>query len=255
MIGKLLKHEMKATYKVFLLVYFLLFLICSTMMIGGNIGNEHLLLFAVSIMGLAVIPVIIVYFMMVERRFYKSLYGNEGYLMFTLPVKSWEIVLSKWLVASFWGIMTVIAGILAAIILADSINTNGGYTGDFYHELFNVLRKAGAANILRFLGIIFVSGMNLIAVIYLSIAVGYLPEIRRLNSLVAVIVFYIIMKIQNLIYNLLPTSSSPEMLYSPSGMQITGTESVDLYLCVAFLLAMVLLAGVIGILSKKVSLK
>lgn len=256
MIGKLLKHEMKATYKVFLLVYFLVFLICSTMMIGGSIGSEYLLLFSTSIMGLAVLPVIIVYFMMVERRFYKGLYGSEGYLMFTLPVKSWEIVLSKWLVASFWGIMTVIAAILATIILLGSINANNGYTTYFYQELFTILKRAGIANILRFLGIIFVSGMNLIAVIYFSIAVGYLPEIRRLNGLVGVIVFYLIMKIQNLIFNLLPTSSSPLLHYSyRHGMQMTGAESVDLYLCVAFLLSMLLLAGVIGILSKKVSLK
>ena len=40
------------------------------------------------------------------QRFYKGLLGQEGYLMFTLPVKNWQLVFSKALVSFFIGMVS-----------------------------------------------------------------------------------------------------------------------------------------------------
>ncbi len=54
---------------------------------------------------------------MIIQRFYKGLLGREGYLMLTLPVKTWELVFSKALVSFFVSICSVIIAILSICIL------------------------------------------------------------------------------------------------------------------------------------------
>ena len=46
------------------------------------------------------------------QRFYKGLLGQEGYLMFTLPVKNWQLVFSKALVSFLIGMLSVAVSII-----------------------------------------------------------------------------------------------------------------------------------------------
>jgi len=63
-----------------------------------------------------VLSAIIITFIILARRFYKNMYGNEGYLTFTLPVTSNQLILSK-LITSMLSIFFVfLAGILCFII-------------------------------------------------------------------------------------------------------------------------------------------
>ena len=59
--------------------------------------------------------------------FQKSLYGDRGYLTFTLPVKSWKILASKVITSGTWFVIA-----LAAIIgsFAVAIYTAKEYLGD-----------------------------------------------------------------------------------------------------------------------------
>ncbi len=45
---------------------------------------------------------------MIVLRFHKNLYSNEGYLMFTLPVKPQMLLASKTIVAFSWIIISFI---------------------------------------------------------------------------------------------------------------------------------------------------
>ena len=54
------------------------------------------------IYGFLFFGIMVVSLVVVIQRFYKSLLGDEGYLMFTLPVETWKLVMSKLLVAIFW---------------------------------------------------------------------------------------------------------------------------------------------------------
>lgn len=51
------------------------------------------------------------------QRFYKGLLGREGYLMLTLPVKTWELVLSKAVVSFFVSACSAIVAILSMCTL------------------------------------------------------------------------------------------------------------------------------------------
>ena len=57
---------------------------------------------------------------MIIQRFYKGILGREGYLMLTLPVKTWELVFSKALVSFFVSVCSIIVAILSICILGGS---------------------------------------------------------------------------------------------------------------------------------------
>lgn len=52
------------------------------------------------------------------QRYYKNLLGDEGYLMFTLPVKPWQLITSKMVISAMWLIVSGIVTVLACILLA-----------------------------------------------------------------------------------------------------------------------------------------
>jgi hypothetical protein len=71
------------------------------------------------------------------QRFYKNLLGDEGYLMFTLPVQSWSHILSKLAVSMLW---TVVSGGVALCSIL-FISSNNISTPEFYKELLMAFIK------------------------------------------------------------------------------------------------------------------
>ncbi|MGI6189359.1 MAG: hypothetical protein GX041_04195 [Clostridiales bacterium] len=127
MLGKLLKYEIKATARLFLPLYaaLLVFSIINRFLnpfaISKPIDNMSAQLFIgiismtfyyVLLVGTLVMTVVIMI-----QRFYKNLLGDEGYLMFTLPVQPWHHITSKLLVSILWTILSfgVTAGSIALI--------------------------------------------------------------------------------------------------------------------------------------------
>ncbi|MEG1427485.1 MAG: hypothetical protein RSC76_07325 [Oscillospiraceae bacterium] len=112
MLGKLMKHEFKATGKVMLPLYLgvaaLTAMTKLMLMLNGfltTVGEEgvlrenvftmvisRMLLFANILMLFGLIVVTVIFAIM---RFYKNLLGDEGYLMFTLPVTPAQHLVSK----------------------------------------------------------------------------------------------------------------------------------------------------------------
>lgn len=110
MLGKLMKHEFRATARrmlpLFLVVVLLsCFLRISTAVIDHSTRSLptilHMLnallwvLFVLLLIGCVVFAVVVM-----VNRFYKNLLTDEGYLMFTLPVSIHKLLWSKLLVSS-----------------------------------------------------------------------------------------------------------------------------------------------------------
>ena len=55
------------------------------------------------------IAVVVLAIVFIIQRFYNGLLKDEGYLMFTLPVKTWQLIKAKGLTAL---IVTVISGVI-----------------------------------------------------------------------------------------------------------------------------------------------
>lgn len=117
MLGKLIKHEFIQTSKSLFAVYAAACAAIGLLLISyltkiTSIGVTAS--FALIVIGFAAIVVTLI---MVIRNFNDSLYGSQGYLTFTLPVKSGEILFSKFFVSFVWIIVGYILMLLTWVIV------------------------------------------------------------------------------------------------------------------------------------------
>lgn len=117
MLGKLIKHEFIQTSKSLVAVYLaacaamgvlLISYVTKITMIGVTASV------ALVIIGFVAIIITLV---MVIKNFNDSLYGSQGYLTFTLPVKSRDILFSKFFVSFVWIIVGYILMLLTWVIV------------------------------------------------------------------------------------------------------------------------------------------
>jgi len=104
MLGKLIKYEMRATARYFLPIHGAIMALALIIGIRGFDDNYVSVLnailpaaLALSFAGLGVMTILLV-----VKRFDSNLLGDEGYLMFTLPVKTSELILSKIITSMIW---------------------------------------------------------------------------------------------------------------------------------------------------------
>lgn len=116
MLSKLLKHEYRATARIMLPVYVLVLgsavLFNLFMRLANHYENTALEFFRVTSVSIFVITLVgagVVTLGLMVFRFYKNYMSDEGYLMFTLPATTDQLILSKLIVAMTWTVLTVLA--------------------------------------------------------------------------------------------------------------------------------------------------
>ncbi len=137
MLGKLIGHEWKGTYKVGCLLLacmvgatFIGWLGFQGPMWQAAFSNSYyygfglldllsigtFLLYVIALMG--VLFGLLIY---LGIRFYRTMYTDEGYLLHTLPVTKHQILISKVLVSSIWIIIIYVALALSVFVLVASL--------------------------------------------------------------------------------------------------------------------------------------
>ena len=159
MVRKLLRHEFRATQRIILPFYLLLFVTAVMFNISMGLMEKSdaavqwplqvffgvsTTSFVVSLIGVTVLcGVLMVY------RFYKNLMTDEGYLMFTLPVTVPQIIASKLIVTLVWNIVTLLADALAAL-LAFCRTFTVEEIRFAWHEVQEVLSQVSTGNIIGY---------------------------------------------------------------------------------------------------------
>lgn len=245
MLGKLLKYEIKSTARLLLPMYIALllfgfinrFLNPFNAVETSNSFTLHTVMSAFSMIlyvGL-IIGIIVMTFIIMIQRFYKNLLGDEGYLMFTLPVKSWQHIISKLLVSMLWIILSFLT-VMCSILIIANVNNLFGEISNAINSIRNYIGNVGLLLIPIFL---LVSIAYSIITIYDSMALGHLfTNHRILASFGAYIVLYIISQITfgafMLVYattnlNLFTNTATP----SPSQIILFITSAMCIYLLLA----------------------
>ncbi len=113
MFSKVLKHDFISTGRIMGVIYIIVAGITALtlgshylkkgedMAIGEALGVAALLLVSMCMFILTAVVVL--------TSFHKTLYGDQGYLTFTLPVKSWKLLLSKVIVSTTWFVIALAA--------------------------------------------------------------------------------------------------------------------------------------------------
>ena len=223
MLGKLLKYEMKASARTLLPLYIgtlVVAVICSIWsalivdnaevngsdlwvngpLDGGMItGFVFLLLFALCV------AIMVLTAMIVIQRFNKSLIGDEGYLMFTLPVTHAQLLSSKLIAGLLWVVVgTIVMGLASLIIFVPVFlavpDMDWAY---FWNEVQYVLSQY---NPFPQIGLSVVAGVLTIVAtiltIYLSIMIGQMEQCSKYRVAISVVMFFVI----NWLFSLIGTS-------------------------------------------------
>ena len=184
MFGKLMKYELKSLLKGLLPLYgaILAVALINAVMASFGIGN--------SIDGLPQVTAIMLYFglcvavavvtfLVIIQRFYKGLLGQEGYLMFTLPVPTWQLTLSKLLGAVITTILSGIVGMLSILILG-SLNINWGLFFRDFADIFPHWTLDATLFVIELIVLMLVGVAAMILEIYVAMALGHLANKHRI---------------------------------------------------------------------------
>lgn len=124
MLSKLLKYEFRATGRIMLPVYALLLVTAGGTSVTGSLMGRYpestvlsifrtlfMTLFAFTTFGVLLLTLVLMVY-----RFYKNLMTDEGYLMFTLPVTTGQLIWSKMIVSAVWLLATAAMDVLSMFI-------------------------------------------------------------------------------------------------------------------------------------------
>lgn len=195
---KLLKYEFKATYKTFLMLFLGLYIFCVAF--GITMGRNDDMVYSMSniittIFMLMIVIIIISIGVMTTItnivRYKKNILGGEGYLMNTLPVPAWQLVLSKALMAVFWSLVSIFV-IVTATLLATIIVNNGTifYMFEQIKKALQMLDKTSIKFVTYILSL-FISMFDFYLVMYFAFSLG--ASFNR-NKVLIAFVFLIIYK-------------------------------------------------------------
>jgi hypothetical protein len=184
MLSKLLKYETSATTRIFLPLFAAVLALAGIHRVFAMIGNGEMQfpeIISLTVYILVITGTFVMTLVVMIQRFYKNLLSEEGYLMFTLPVRPWAHIFSKLLIAMMWTFLSVIIALLSVMIIASEELMQPRFwqaIGDGLAEFYSI-RGAGMITV-EFIAIIILSSACNILMIYASIALGHLAGKQRI---------------------------------------------------------------------------
>ncbi len=207
---KLLKNDFLASARVISLFYIALiiligvFAVCAAIQGGDSISAE----FAekvttvrnVSIVLSIVVSFLLIFvtFFFVVYDFFKSLFSSQGYLSFTLPVSSNQLLGSKVIVYGGWMLLSYAAFMLTSVYLMN-------YTAN---EVVGMEKISLVESLLTMLGdfpsttqiiaylvymvlMFFVIFLSFVSIVYFSITVSHIRVLQKHSVIASIVIFFV----------------------------------------------------------------
>mgnify|MGYP001566298590 CR=1 FL=1 len=182
MLLRLLKYEIKSSYGRFIVAFSVYIIIAAVLMTFFR--EYETVTTAALIFGMVALTVIT--FLTIFTRYNRNLYGNEGYLMFTLPIDGKVILASKLISAFIWTVT------LAIIIVPSIIVLNLNYSeSNIIKDTYNYFEINKAYTIL--FGIEYLINIfRSVLVIYFSISISKLHIWKKFSVLAGFGTYFVI---------------------------------------------------------------
>lgn len=187
MLGKLIRHEFRATGRI-MLPLFAVVLFVSLLAHFSVRGLDELdsgmllttlMILTVVLFGAGVTAVLVVAFIQMVRRFRTNILGDEGYLTMTLPVSVHSLLWSKLIVSLVWFVCALLVIVLSSMIVALEVDV----LHDLWRELGHVFRAMTQADLverwtalfrsLEVVGVAVLSVFTACLSCYAALSVGY----------------------------------------------------------------------------------
>lgn len=209
MLGKIIKYDILAEYKKFGVLYIAVIITSVLLRIMSMIlenASESNIIKAINtvlaiLFTLLVIGCILAVYILAIVRFYKNLMKDEGYLMHTLPVPTWQLILSKMLTAHIWLIASAIVIYICSGIVEGDVLWIFNTQWDEVKAKMIESAGEGIIDFMRYMVFsICISLFMLLSHVYLCFAIGNLSNKSKLGISVLVFIgIYIVEQITSII--------------------------------------------------------
>lgn len=268
MLGKLLKYELKATSRVFIPLYIAILVVSIVNGLSLNLEILNIQGLATIVLMCLFISLFVITIVVTIQRFNKNLLKDEGYLMFTLPVSSKHLVLSKYLTSLIWTFLSFIVALLSFTIIF-TIATYGDFNYSYFINEFNLLfSNMLNLNILgQFLKIILlmiISYTIFIFNVYLALSVGQLPifnRFRNVSSFIGFLVINLLISYAQNIVSLFVNDASvnieaiDNINYAINSVTSIVSKGLNIAIVINLIIILVLFFATTYILDKKLNLE
>ena len=169
MLGKLLKYEIRHSARYTAAIYLATLAFAAISVIALLFNSTWLGVMSCFMLYIAGFASVIVTLVSVIKNFYDTLYGKQGYLTFTLPVKCSTVLLSKLIVSIIW----IIVGFL---VMAATFFVIFLYAKDKSESFFDMFKDAFAiSGIAEYIpsGIVIAQALIVIAILALMTVLTY----------------------------------------------------------------------------------
>ena len=268
MLGKLLKYELKATSRVFIPLYIAILVVSIVNGLSLNLEILNIQGLATIILMCLFISLFVITIVVTIQRFNKNLLKDEGYLMFTLPVSSKHLVLSKYLTSLIWTFLSFVVAFLSFTIIF-MIPTYKYFDFSYFINEFNLLfSNMLNLNILgQFIKIILlmiISYTIFIFNVYLALSVGQLPifnRFRNVSSFIGFLVINLLISYAQNIVSLFVNDASvnieaiDNINYAISSVTSIVSKGLNIAIVINLIIILVLFFATTYILDKKLNLE
>ncbi|MCR4963041.1 MAG: hypothetical protein K6B40_04090 [Firmicutes bacterium] len=190
MLGKLIKYEMKSSARYLLPLYVSVLILAVVNRLGalwlqnmpGSSTWEGLLMFFYVLLSISLFVVTGVGILV---RFYHNLLGQEGYLMFTLPVSTSANLFAKLISAIFWIIASMLVFFLSVLLLTFSSTWQISDIIDWVSRTFSGFELGAVFVLLEICLLVLLSLASFVLLCYLSMSIGQLANRQKLLLSVA----------------------------------------------------------------------
>jgi hypothetical protein len=195
MLGKLLKYEFKSTVRTFGILYLALCVVAGLGALSFQFNEVSPTMIPVGlflfIYTFLIGAVFFVTLYMIIQRFSRNLLQEQGYLMHTLPVHKWQLILSKLIAALCWMILSMIAITISGVVLSLSFFT----VSDFFNDIREIIRSIPFLDAIQIKDVVYTIILELLSfiqgilMIYMSLAIGNLAnKHKKLTAFAAFVV-------------------------------------------------------------------
>lgn len=202
MLGKLIKHEFRATGRLMAPLFGAMLLLAVFVRTSDlvlrhveaaslffNILNTLLIIaFVLTLFGVTVFSTVLM-----VKRFHQNFLTDEGYLMFTLPVSVHSLLWAKLITAALFFIFTFLAEALAVAIVV----WQGGTARDLFESIVGLFQELnsfymanGIALALEILALLLVSLLVTCLLFYAPMSIGY--SFANHKGLLSVVFYFVI---------------------------------------------------------------
>ncbi len=227
MVGKLIKNEFKAGLHSIAPIY--VAAVAAVGFMALALAFKIAWLTAISLVAVIVIAlgILIVTLISVVSNFNKTLFRDQGYLSFTLPVTSGQLLFAKALSSFVWILLSYIAviGIFAGIFLysSDMVGEENITMIKILVSTVAEIPDTGAViKVVTFICVrIFLKIVCLIAQIYFAISLSNVRPFQRQSFLPAILIFVVIYGVMNTVSTLLTAYVPLSIIISVQGIELS----------------------------------